>query len=45
MNNRTLDQKSSVVSDKAVHTTTKVQRKPHTSIPKGSILEGLIMSR
>lgn len=42
MNNRTLDQKSSAGYDKAVDTTTKVQRKPHTSISKGSILEGLV---
>lgn len=41
MNNRTLDQKCSVGSDKKAGTTAKVQRKPHTSIPECSILEGL----
>lgn len=42
MSNCTLDQKSLVGSDKAVNTSTKVQRKPHTTIPKGSILEKLM---
>lgn len=42
MNNCTLDQKSLVGSDKAVNTRTKVQRKPHTNIPKGCILEKLM---
>ena len=41
MNNRTLDQKSFFDTNKGVNNTAKVQRKPHTSIPKGSILEGL----
>lgn len=42
MNNCTLDQKSLVGSVKAVNTRTKVQRKKHTTIPQGSILEKLM---
>lgn len=42
MNNFTLDQKVSFGSNKAVNTTTKVQRKNHTRIPRGSILERLM---
>lgn len=42
MNNCTLDQKRFVGCDNAVNTTTKVQRKSHTTIPEGSILESLM---
>jgi hypothetical protein len=42
MSNYTLDQKSVVDSMSAVNTGTKVQRKLHTAIPKGSILEKLM---
>lgn len=41
MNNYALDQKSYVGANKRVNDTTKVQRRSHTTIAKGSILEGL----
>lgn len=42
MNNCALDQKRFAGRGKAANTTTNVQRKLHTSIPKGSILEKLV---
>lgn len=42
MNNFTLDQKTVVDSMAAVNMTTKLQRKSHTTIPEGSILEALM---
>lgn len=42
MNNYTLDQKGSIGSNKAVNAATKVQRKNHTPIPNGSILESMM---
>ena len=41
MNNLTLDQKCSIGSCKVSNATTKVQKRVHTPIPDGSILEGL----
>lgn len=41
MNNCTLDQKCPAAFNKAAATTAKVQRRTHTTIPKGSILEGV----
>ena len=41
MNNRALDQKYPAGFSKAANMTAKVQRRAHTSIPEGSILEGL----
>lgn len=41
MNNYALDQKSYVGTDKGTNDTTKVQRRSHTTIAEGSILEGL----
>ncbi len=42
MNNNTLDQESSFGSGRAANTNAKVERKSHSSIPKGSILERLM---
>lgn len=42
MSNYTLDQKTGSATMAAVNTTTNVQRKSHTSIPKGSIMERLM---
>ena len=42
MNNYTLDQKNSVGFNNGVNPTAKLQRKNHSSIPKGSILEKLM---
>lgn len=42
MNNCTLDQKAVVDSGTAVNTMTKLLRKSRTSIPEGSILDGLM---
>lgn len=42
MNNKTLDQESSFGSGTVANTTAKVQRKSHSAIPQGSILERLM---
>lgn len=44
MNNFALDQKYSVGSVKAASTPAMVQRKPHSAIPEGSILESILES-
>lgn len=41
MNNKTLDQKRCIDSNKIINTTTKLQRKNQISIPKESIYERL----
>lgn len=42
MNNRSLDQKLSVGTDKAANTPVNIQRKSNSAIPRGSIMERLV---